>query len=378
MRVGMEARWITFEKTGFGNYALHLLRNLAKIDKQNDYLVYLNNNYDNSEIFSSSNFERIILNRRPEFYKHISIPLDIIAKKRKIDFFHFLYNAPSLFMPCPFILTVHDVSYRHIPNMISKKDLISINVQMTINAKKAAKLITDSENSKKDIVNFLGISEEKIEVIYLGVDDNFRPMTEEHKKKIISDKYQLPSNFILYVGTYLPHKNIETLLHAFKDLKEEFRISHSLVLAGKQGRNFDSISSLIHKLDLKNFVYPIGFVQDEDLPYLYNLSELFVFPSRYEGFGLPLLEAMACGVPVISSNASCLPEIAGDCALYFSPDNRQELTKCIHELITNNDLRNQFIERGINRAKLFTWEKMAARTFNVYEDVYKTLYNKPH
>jgi hypothetical protein len=373
MKIGIEARWIALEKTGFGNYALNLLKELGEIDNRNEYIIYLNSAFQSDEIFSRPNFKKKIILKRPETYKHFFIPLDIIFNKRKYDFFHYLYNAPSLIVPCPFILTIHDVSYKYIPNMISKRNLISINTQLLLNAKKAIKIITVSENSKKDIVNFYKIPEEKIEIIYEGVDDSFRPSKEEQKKKEIAEKYRLPSKYLLYVGTYLPHKNLETLLHAYHNLRRNQKISHSLVLAGKKGRNYEAIKHLISELKLEGDVKAIGYVSSEDLPYVYNLSDLFIFPSIYEGFGLPLLEAMACGVPVISSNASCLPEIGGDAAIYFLPREIEELAKKIIMVSTNQNLRNDLIEQGIRRAKLFSWQTMAKKTLNLYEEVHQKL-----
>lgn len=373
MKIGIEARWITYNKTGFGNYALNLLKELGNIDDKNEFLVYLNSDFSNNEIFSKPNFKKRVIKTPPGIYKHISIPLDIITKKRKFDFFHFLYNAPSLLLPCPFILTIHDVSYKYIPNMLSKRNLLSINTQLLLNAKKASKIITVSESSKKDIINFYKIPEEKIKVIYEGVDDSFRPMNGDQERRGIVEKYGLPSKFLLYVGTYLPHKNLETLLYAYHELRRNQKISQVLVLAGKKGRNYDVISHLISKLCLDKDVKTIGFVRDEDLPYIYNLSDLFIFPSIYEGFGLPLLEAMACGVPVISSDTSCLPEIGGNAALYFSPKEIEELARKIFSVITNKNLRNDLIARGFRRAKLFSWKTMAEKTLHLYQNVNRQL-----
>lgn len=373
MKIGIEARWITYNKTGFGNYALNLLKELSKIDNKNEFIVYLNSDFSNNEIFSKPNFKKRVIKTPLGIYKHISIPLDIISKKRKFDFFHFLYNAPSLLLPCPFILTIHDVSYKYVPNMLSKRNLLSVNTQLLLNAKKASKIITVSESAKKDIINFYKIPEEKINVIYEGVDDSFRVINEERKKKEIAVKYGIPSQYLLYVGTYLPHKNLETLLYAYHELRRTQKISHSLVLAGKKGRNYDVISRLISKLCLDKDVKTIGFVRDEDLPYVYNLSDLFIFPSIYEGFGLPLLEAMACGVPVISSNTSCLPEIGGNAAIYFPPKELGELAGTIFSVITNSNLRNGLIARGLRRAKLFSWKTMAKKTLNLYQDINQEL-----
>jgi glycosyltransferase involved in cell wall biosynthesis len=376
LKIGIEARWMIYEKTGFGNYASNFLKEISRIDDNNEYSIYLNDDYEN-DIFLKSNFKKIIIKRRPETYKHFSIPLDIIMKKRKYDFYHYLYNAPSLLLPCPFILTIHDVSYKHIPNMISRKDLLSIIFQMSINAKRAARIISVSENTRNDIVNFFKVPEDRIEVIYEGVDDTFRVIKDADSRMRIACRYGLPEKFMLYVGTYLPHKNLETLLNAFCELKKNCDIPHKLVLAGKKGRNYESISRQISLLNLDEDVLTIGFVPDEDLPGLYNLSDVFIFPSLYEGFGLPLLEAMACGVPVISSRASCLPEIGGDGAVYFSPGNAQELADKVLEIINNISLRNIMIEKGLKRSKLFSWEKMAEKTLSLYEDLSRNYFKSP-
>ena len=370
MRIGIEARWITFEKTGFGNYAQNLLSQLGQIDSKNRYTIYLNNSYDNGAIFSRPNFDKVVIRRPPEIYKHIYIPLDIKSRKRQLDFFHFLYNAPSLVMPCPFVLTMHDVSYKYIPKMISIKNRISITAQLLLNAKRAKRVISVSESAKVDIVKFYKVSPEKITVIYEGVEDCFRPTKDEPKQRLITEKYELPSQYLLYVGTYLPHKNLETLLRAYQKLKLQLKIPHSLVLAGKKGRNYSSVARMIHELELDGKVRSIGFVPDEDLPYVYNLSDMFIFPSLYEGFGLPILEAMACGVPVVASNSSCLPEIGGGGALYFSPEDVDGLVDRAIQIIRNDNLRRDLRERGLQRAKLFSWRAMAEKTLALYEDVW--------
>jgi glycosyltransferase involved in cell wall biosynthesis len=373
MNIGIEARWITFEKTGFGNYALNLLRELSNLDSENQYYVYLNREYENQEIFYKDNFTKIILRARPEIYKHIHIPFHIHYKNRSIELFHFLYNAPSVVFNIPFVLTIHDVSYKHVPHMISIRNKLSLSLQLYINAKKAKRIITDSETSKKDIIRFFNVNPENIEVIYLSVDNNFLIKRDEEKKLKISAKYDLPEKYILYVGTFLPHKNLETLIIGFKELNQHYKLSHKLVLAGKKGRNYKKIENLLSQLKMNNDVKIIGFVPDEDLPYIYSLSDLFVFPSLYEGFGLPLLEAMASGVPVLASNSSCLPEIAGDAALYFNPKDSRDLNAKIVSILDNKILSKELISKGFNRVKHFSWKKMTEKTLMLYEDVYNSI-----
>ena len=189
----------------------------------------------------------------------------------------------------------------------------------------------------------------------------------------MAEKYNLPPEFILYVGTYLLHKNLETLLKAYHSLKQHNNLTHSIVIAGKKGKNSNVINQLIYDLGLSSDVKMIGFVSDDDLPYVYNLSDLFVFPSLYEGFGLPLLEAMACGVPVLTANTSCLPEIGGKAAIYFSAKDKNELAEKILNILNNDSIRRKMIERGLQRSKLFTWRSMAEKTLKVYEAAYQEI-----
>lgn len=368
MKIGIEARWVTYEKTGFGNYAVNLLRKLSCCDRDNNYIVYTNCAFNDETVFSNKNFVGKVLPGNPGLYKHIKLPFDLMRQK-KIDLFHFLYNAPPFYVPCDYILTIHDLSYRHIPDMISRKDYLSINLQLPFTARKAKKIIAVSENTKKDIINYLGISEDKIEVIYEGVGENYYPQKDPDTFELVKRKYCLPDKFILYVGTYLPHKNIGTLLKAFRELLLQGRMNSKLVLAGKKGRNYRQIEELISELSLQDHVVSPGFVAEEDLPCLYSMSEMFIFPSLYEGFGLPILEAMACGVPVLSSSASCLKEIGGDAARYFSPTDYNDLARCIADIDGSDNLQREMKDKGIRRASCFNWELMAEKTRKIYEAI---------
>ena len=371
MRIGIEVRWIALSKTGFGNYTLNLIRELSRIDEKNQYYLYFNKEFQDDLTPQKKNFHKIIIKMYSGIYKHLCIPLDIVFNKRNLDLFHFAYNSPSIWFPCKFVLTIHDASFKYIPEMLSKKDLFSISTKLYISARKAEKVITDSENSKRDIVKFFKVLEEKIAVIYLGVDESFQIISNREILNDIRRKYNLPEKYLLYVGSYLPHKNLDTLIKAFCDLKRNTNTRHSLVLCGKKGRNFLNISKLIRELQLDDCVFCIGYVPADELPILYNMSDLFIFPSLYEGFGLPILEAMACGVPVIASNSSCLPEIAGEAALLFNPRDKNELAKAIYNLLTDAKAYNYFVEKGLKRAKQFTWRKMAEGILKIYEDICK-------
>lgn len=369
MKIGIEARWIAYEKTGFGNYALHLLRHLSCSDRDNDYTVYTNSSCSDETIFGNRNFSSVVLDAAPGWYKHVRLPLDLVRQRRELDLFHFLYNSPPLFFPCAYVLTIHDLSYRYVPRMISRKDYLSINVQLPLTARKARKIIAVSENTRADIVKFLKIPEQRIEVIHEGVGPEYLPVTDPAAMARVRKRYDLPERYLLYVGTYLPHKNIDTLLLAYRELLLQGATLCKLVLAGKKGRNYQRIAKRVAELDLEGHVVSPGFVAEEDLPPLYSMSEMFVFPSLYEGFGLPILEAAACGVPVIASSASCHREIGGDAALYFPPTDYRALARCICDISGSADLQGKLKARGVERVRSFSWERMAERTRKVYEEI---------
>ncbi|AXI24805.1 glycosyl transferase family 1 [Methanofervidicoccus sp. A16] len=239
--------------------------------------------------------------------------------------------------------------------------------------KKSDRIITISKHVKNDLVRHFSISEEKINVIYLGVNEHYKPIPENEIEKI-KYKYNLKFPFILYVGSEQPRKNFPTLIKAFYKLKTKYGFNNiKLVKAGnpqisKYKRKH--IMKLIDKLNLQKDIIFTGYVPEEDLPALYNAADLFVYPSIYEGFGLPPLEAMACGTPVITSNTSSLPEVVGDAGIMVDPYDVDGLSKAMYEVLTNDGLREELRKKGLERAKLFSWKECAEEHLKVYEEVY--------
>lgn len=366
MRIGIEARRLQAQTTGFGKYALNLLREFERLGTGDEFLVYLNGPCQNSGLFHNGHVKPVMVPLRPPFYKQIGIPWDIVSKRRSLHLYHFLYNAPSVWTPVPFVLTIHDLSYLHVPHMVSWLNRATAWWQLKLKAAKAAGIITISENSRRDIVRRLRIPQSKITVIYHGVEPAFAPASAE-AKQVVASRYGLASPFLLYVGTYLPHKNLETLLRGFGRLVRDWRGPLELVLAGRQGRNSANIKQMVQQLHLESRVRLLGFVPDDDLPALYSLSQAFVYPSRYEGFGLPILEAMACGVPVVAAKSSCLPEVGGDAALYFPPRKDAALADMLRRVLEDRELRQLLVKRGLARAALFSWRAAAERTIEVYK-----------
>jgi glycosyltransferase involved in cell wall biosynthesis len=238
--------------------------------------------------------------------------------------------------------------------------------------KKADKIITISEHTKKDLIKYLKISPEKIETILLGVDPTFQVLPEK-KINEIRKKYKLPEKFILYLGSEQPRKNFQTLLKSFKDLikNSDLKDIKLLKVGSSQISEIErnKIYNLIESLGIKDEVIFKGYVLESDLSSIYNAADLLVYPSLYEGFGLPPLEGMASGTPVITSNTSSLPEVVGDAGIMVDPMDVNALTESIYQVLTDTDLKNKMIRKGLERSKMFTWEKTAQKTFNIYENL---------
>jgi glycosyltransferase involved in cell wall biosynthesis len=352
--------------TGFGRYARNLLRELKPLLPPGSLSAYVDKPYDIPELFADGGMERIVVPWRPPFYKQLGIQLDIVRRQRGFDLFHFLYNSPPLWTPCPFVLTLHDLSYFYVPDMVSWVNRTTSWLQFRLKAARAKRIIALSENTRRDIVRWLRIPESRIDVIYHGVEPTFAPAPPE-RKAAVANQLRLDRPFLLYVGTYLPHKNLDMLIRAFARVAGSWPGPLELVLAGKPGRNAANIQRLVRQLGLENRIRMMGFVPEEDLPALYSLCEAFVFPSKYEGFGMPLLEAMACGAPVLSSRSSCLPEVGGDGAAYFSTEDEADLAGLLERTLRDEDFRRDLVRRGQERARQFSWQNTARRTLSVYQ-----------
>ena len=232
--------------------------------------------------------------------------------------------------------------------------------------KRSDKIIAVSYSTKQDLMNYFKISDNKIKVIYEAADQIFQPLSSE-KVQHFKDKYDLNYQYILYVGTLEPRKNIPLIIKAFYILNKE-GFQHKLVIAGKKGWKYKTIYQLIDKLNLQKEVIFIGFIPDNDLPALYNAANLFVYPSLYEGFGLPPLEAMSCGCPVITSNISSLPEVVGDAGIMIDPYSVDELYEAMHKVLINEIVRKDMIKKGLERSQMFSWTKTAEETLKIYKE----------
>lgn len=365
MKIGVIIEPLNQSLTGVGNYTYNLIKELNKLDADKDFLYLINNR--NNKFFA--NDEIIINNPFPVLKTYAWYPY-LIRKLRnyKFDIVHNPTQFPTIFrLKQKYIITVHDLIQFTLPqDRPARKIIFKLLFPRTL--KTADKIIADSNCTKKDLISYFNIPEEKIRVILLAADGKFKRLNKEEIKEV-KQKYNLNFPFILYVGTWEPRKGIPSLIRAFYKLKKK-NIHYKLVITGKKGWKYKEIFETIDKLNLQNDVVFTGYVSDEDLPALYNAADLFVYPSLYEGFGLPPLEAMACGTPVITSNTSSLPEVVGDAGIMVDPYDVDGLADAMHKVLTNDGLREDMIKKGLKRAKMFSWEKCAKEMLDVYEEVY--------
>ena len=267
------------------------------------------------------------------------------------------------------ILTIHDLSFYRFPEFNFEWFIKKYQTTVLNNAKRAKKIIADSNSTKQDIVNFMNINPQKIEVIYLAADKKFRMLGQEVLKKEVPDKFNIKKDYILSVGTIEPRKNFNTLIKAFNIFKKSSKVSenYNLVIAGKTGWKSEETFEELHKSQFKDEVIFTGEITDNDLLQLYNQASLFVYPSVFEGFGLPVLEAMSCGLPVIAANTSSIPEIFQNDEFLVNPFDEQEIAEKINFVLTNEDAKKNLINFSIKNVQKFTWEKTAAQTIKIYK-----------
>jgi len=378
MRIAIDLRWISRDTGGIRRYVLNLATNLAIIDRLNAYFLIFDGKavaekvMQNHGLKNRDNFYAIIFKPGP-FSPLSQLLLPPLLRSRGIDVFH----SPDFIMPfftgkTRVIITVHDLIPYICPRLCARSKKVrflrAYRFFTALAVKRSFRVITDSENSKRDIISVLGVKEEKIRMIYNGVEGRFSPLRERDRIESIKEKYSLSSRNILYVGRQDPSKNLEVLIRAFHRLKREGDIEGTLVIAGKKDARYPAPYRLADEMGLKDDIIYTGYVEEEELPVLYNACDLFVFPSLYEGFGLPPLEAMACGVPVIVSDRTSLPEVAGDAALMIDPSDVGRLAENMKKLLDDTDLRKTMVKRGIDRAARFSLDNMAKKTLAVYEE----------
>ena len=286
-----------------------------------------------------------------------------------VDIFHATNHLLAHFKQARTVFTLHDLIFLHFPKYHLPRNRWYLTLAMPRYLQAADMIITPSECSRQDALKFYGLPESKIKVIYEAASPIFKPETDPDQLRQVQKKYNLPDQFLLHVATIEPRKNLSRLLAAFKSLLLDWP-DLRLVLIGKKGWLYQDFFQKLRTLGLEERVIFPGYIDEADLPACYQLAELFVFPSLYEGFGLPPLEAMACGTPVVSSNSSSLPEIVGEAGLLFDPTDTAALTETVRCVLSDADLRADLSRRGLQQAQKFSWAKTADETEMIYQRLY--------
>lgn len=383
LRIALYSSIISLGKRGHFIYTKNLIKYLLSIDKENQYVLFYNYFKKPSNEFNFSISQTNVKNRYYHlptkilefFWRRLYFPpIDLMIGR--VDIFHsiaFHLSYPDFYLPpqiCgKLIVTIHDIIPLSFPQYYSESYLEACRRGLALASRKASLIITDSYCSKNAIKEMANINDEKVRVIPLAVDELFRPITDREKILAILEKYGLGNKYILFVGGTNTTKNLDRLMEAFSLIRENLQNEYKLVLVGRKENEYERISQQAKELKLENAIILTEHISEEELPYIYNGAELFVFPSLCEGFGLPPLEAMACGVPVITSNVSSLPEVVGDAAVLVDPYNVEEIAETIKEVLQDHALRDILSKKGLERAKNFSWEKTAQQTLEVYREV---------
>lgn len=355
MKILIDARSISKYSAGIGTYALNIIKN---IENNHNYVVWKNynvkveTNYKTINNFIPGRFLK-------KMWKKASFPSLVFLTFNKFDIYHsFEANIPPSGSKIN-IITVHDLAYKidsdFYPIKYSEKD--EIEFQKVLD--KADAIVSVSHNTKVDLIKFYNVDDEKIHVIYNGVDDKYKQIVNNDIKNSIKKKYNLPDDFLLFVGTVEPRKNIERLLDAYLKLDDELREKYPLVIVGKNGWISDKLLKKIEQLRIENKIIRLGYVDFEDLPVIYKLASVFVYLSLYEGFGMPILEAMSSGLPVIASNNSSLGELFNNYALTCNPYSEDEIFNTLNRLLNDKELLASYRELSLKRSEGFSWDNTA-------------------
>jgi len=371
LRIGLNAHLLSLSETyrgaGPSRYIYNLVTTLPHIDKANHYTVFLNE----KRVPSTSASLTMRLTKLPTIHPPVRIfweqciqPTALI--REEVDLLHCMAFVSPVLLPRPVVLTIYDLGFLRRPELYRASSHLYLKQFTPISARRAKRIIAISASTKKDIIRFFGVSPSKVDVVHCGVEEMFLPVNNHQRLDDFRTRRGLPEKMILFVGTLEPRKNLERLLQAYARLKKRKNLSHKLVIIGAKGWHYQEIFAAERELGLKGDVIFAGYVPQGELPLWYNAAELFVYPSLYEGFGLPPLEAMACGTPVITSNVSSLPEVVGEAGLTVDPMDSEELAEAMNHVLSDGALRQSMQERGLARAGLFSWAKAAQETVEVY------------
>lgn len=369
MKVFLDGMPLLSPRTGVGNYVCNLFEEFKKFENIQTKLLYNGFKYHNTD-------EKVKVPIPYDFYRTIlknKYIYELFKLESFMGQFDIIHGTNFVTLPtkrAKQVVTIHDLSFIKYPEHVPYHILKHHSEWTKYSIEKSDAIIVDSESTANDLCTYYKTKESKINCIHLAASSQYK-IREQEILLNVKSRYLLPDEFILYVGTVESRKNIISLLRSFKLAKDKYEITHKLVLAGGMGHRSDEIQKELVKLDLSNEVISLGYVKESDIPLIYNLSSLFIFISIYEGFGLPVLEAMQSGIPVIASNLSSIPEIVGDSSLLVDPFNISEIASKISLILQDSTARTEAIIKGTKQAEKFNWSKTASETIKVYNKLFE-------
>ena len=368
VRVAIDARKL--HDFGIGTYIRNILRQLARLDRTTEYVLICQEQDRELGQSLGDNF-RVEVNASPpySFQEQVSIPWTLLRTRARV------LHEPHYVLPplvrCRSVVTIHDCIHLRFPQYLPNRAALAYaRAQMGSAARRSDRILTVSEASKRDILHYFPVGPEKITVIPNAFDERFATAPPAQDIRRVAERYQLEDQFVLYVGNVKPHKNLERLIDAFQLVRQTPGLEElKLVLIGDAISKYAALRRAVHRYNLHKYVRFLGFLPDETLAIVYRLAAVFVFPSLYEGFGLPPLEAMASGTPVVTSNVSSLPEVTGDAALLVDPTRAESIADAMRRVLTDPALAADLSARGVARSQTFSWERAAARIREIYLEV---------
>jgi glycosyltransferase involved in cell wall biosynthesis len=366
MRVAIDTRKI--HDFGIGTYIRNLLRQLARIDRDTEYVLLCREPDLGIAAQLGPNF-RSVREPSPNYSLREQVHVPWVLRRERPD----VYHAPHYVLPaavrCRSVVTIHDCIHLMFPQYLPNRAAYAyVRASMWAAARRSDRILTVSEASKRDILSHFGIKPEKIVVVYNAIDEHFSATPSEEHVARIRERFQLDHKFVLYVGNIKPHKNLVRLIEAFSELRRTHD-DLKLLIIGDEISKLPALRRAVHRHKLHKYVRFLGYLKDDTLTVLYRLASVFVFPSLYEGFGLPPLEAMASGTPVVTSNVSSLPEVTGDAAVLVDPYDVDSIGNGIRRILDDPRLAEELRLKGLKRAREFSWERSVEKTQRVYREV---------
>lgn len=373
MRIGIDGNEANVsDRVGSGMYAFQLIKHIYELDTWNEYYIYIKNPSVLDMPGERKNWKYVVCGPQ-KLWTQFALPLKLFLDRKKLDLFFSPGHYAPRWSPVPTVISVLDLAFLKFPTFFKKSDLMQLRDWTKYSVKKASHIITISESTKKDVVNYYKVPAQKITVTYIGYDtETFHPITDQNEIQPILDKYGFKQPYILYLGTLQPRKNIVRLIHAFKDLVSQDNYSNlglKLVIVGKKGWMFQEIFAEVKKLNMEDIVVFTGYIPDSDKPAILSGALVYTLPSLYEGFGIPVLEAMACGTPVVVSQISSLPEVVGEFGVLIDPYSVKSICGGLKLMVKDVDLRNRMRQNGLSWVKQFDWMHSARTTVNILEKV---------